>query len=439
LYWSNETWVGRMTGIDTTMISQAGHVEGFSWSDPNWVPVDPPPALSLTSAYEALQWLRSDQQADGGFSSLNGTAEVLMAAGANRIDATTWRTEGPSLLANMLSEGAALANLNASGAGKLAVALSAQGSCWPIGGMTPLDYYDPVSGTFDNDTLYHAWAMLGASALSDTVPLSATQYLGELQQANGGWEWAVGQGTDTNATALALQALRAAGEPVTSTTIVSALNYLDGAQNADGGFPYSPDSPWGTDSDANSTAYVLQALVATAEDPVTGTWAISDTNPVSYLLGLQLPNGAFEWQAGSGANVFATRQVIPALLHQPFPLETTALDDCYGISGKVVEAQLEVGSASPQDDPAGLAGVTVWAQGSGDLYFGTAISPTGAYTISVPITGSYTLSPVYGQYVFSPTERTVQVSGEPGEITSVAEFLGEMRIHLPLILRGYSG
>jgi hypothetical protein len=406
-----------------------GFHQGDVWSPPAF------PAQSYVGGARALDWLRDQQQSDGSFGSLNSTAEALIAAGANQVNADTWHNDGPSLLANMLSEGPELANRNASGVGKLAVALASQESCWPVEAMTPLDYYDPVSGTFALDTLYQAWGMLGTSALSGTVPPSATQHLKELQQPDGGWEWAVGQGTDTNSTALALQALIAAGEPATSSVITSGLSYLENAQNGDGGFPYSPDSPWGTASDANSTAYVVQTLLATKEDPLTGTWAISSTNPVSYLLGLQLPDGSFEWQEGSGADLFATRQAIPALLHQPFPLKAASLQDCYGISGKVSQSQQTNQSAAIQETGDGIAGVTVWAQGASDLYFGSTIGPAGAYTISVPSTGTYALSPSYGDYVFSPTERAVQVTGGPGDVTSGHDFVGEMIIYLPLIMR----
>jgi hypothetical protein len=406
-----------------------GFHQGDVWSPPAY------PAPSYVGGSRALDWLRDQQQSDGGFGSLNSTAEALIATGANQVDGSTWQSNGPSLLANVLSEGPELANRNASGVGKLAVALASQESCWPIEAMTPLDYYDPVSGTFSIDTLYQTWAMLGTSALSETVPSSATHYLKGLQQGNGGWEWAVGQGTDTNSTALALQALIAAGEPATSSVITNGLSYLENAQNEDGGFPYSPDSPWGTTSDANSTAYAVQALLATGEDPLTGTWAISDTNPISYLLSLQLSDGSFEWQEGSGTNLFATRQVIPALLHQPFPLKATSVEDCYGISGQVSENQQISQSTAAQGAGDGVTGVTLWAQGASDLYFGSTISPTGAYTISVPSTGTYTLVPSYGDYVFSPTERTAQVTGAPGDVTSGYDFVGETRIYLPLIIR----
>ncbi len=70
-YWGDNAWVGRMVGVGQAVISQTGHVEGFSWSDPNWSPVDPPSATPLVSAQKALNWLQDQQQADGGFGNAN--------------------------------------------------------------------------------------------------------------------------------------------------------------------------------------------------------------------------------------------------------------------------------------------------------------------------------------------------------------------------------
>lgn len=382
------------------------------------------PAQAYTASLKALSWLRGQQQPNGSFGSANYTAEVLMAVSANSLDASTWRSS-PSLLASVLSNGEGFASLNSAGAGKLAVGLAAQESCWPIGATRPLAHYDAVSGTFSADTLYQAWGILGTATLKDTVPVSAVESLKDNQQPNGGWELFVGFGADTNSTALAIEALVAAGEPVTSTSIVSGLNYLENAQNDDGGFPYSPDSPYGT-SDTNSTAYAVQALFATGEDPLTGTWAIDENNPISYLLSMQLPNGSFEWQDGSGANQIATQQAIPALLHRPFPMMINDLESCYGISGQVVSGIEETGTA--------LKDVAMEAEGADDLFFGTT-DAAGTYTLSVPSTGPYSLTPSQEGFTFSPTLQTIEVSGAPGDITPVPDFAGEMRVYLPLIIR----
>jgi squalene cyclase len=162
--------------------------------------------------------------------------------------------------------------------------------------------------------------------MSETAPVSATTYLKSQAQPNGGWEWSPGWGADTNTTALALQALIAAGEPISSSTVASALAFLETAQNEDGGFAYdlSPHAP----SDANSTSYVVQALSAAEEDPLSARWTVSATTPISYLLSLQLPDGSFEWQPGTGANQLATQQVIPALLGRTQPAVSAPLQAC---------------------------------------------------------------------------------------------------------------
>ena len=72
----------------------------------------------------------------------------------------------------------------------------------------------------------------------------------------------------------------------------------------------------------------MQALLAVGEDPYTGTWVISGTNPISYLLQMQLEDGSFEWQPGFGANQSATQQVIPALLSRLFPVREVEPQSC---------------------------------------------------------------------------------------------------------------
>jgi hypothetical protein len=137
----------------------------------------------------------------------------------------------------------------------------------------------------------------------------------------------------------------AVGESVGSTAVVSGLNYLDNAQNNDGGFPYAPGVYTNTlgailplPSDTNSTAYVIQSLLA-AGQPLTDTrWTTTDgSNPLNYLLDRQLANGGLEYGTSSDgnqnqkpgiANLLVTQQAIPALLGQPFPLRQAALETC---------------------------------------------------------------------------------------------------------------
>jgi hypothetical protein len=337
-YWDGSAWQGYLVGGDSSVIAD-GAVEGWRWGlwDGSMRPAPP-----FVAAVKALEYLRPLQSAsDGGYGTGGATTEALLAVAADGYRANEWRqqTLSPSLSSYLVQRGAALANSGAGSAGKLAVALAGSDGCWPRAALEPTSYYHPGTGAyssthpFDSGIGVHAWGVLGTAALSQAVPAQAVQFLKAAQQPGGGWEWDVGWGEDTNSTALAIQALAAAGEPVGSLTILSGLDYLDAAQNDDGGFPYSPTSPWGTDSDANSTSYVVQALLAVGQSPAGARWitythGITPTNPISYLLSVQLADGSFEWQAGAGSNESATRQAIPALLGRPFPLQATDLASC---------------------------------------------------------------------------------------------------------------
>jgi hypothetical protein len=125
---------------------------------------------------------------------------------------------------------------------------------------------------------------------------------------------------------LTVQALIAGGETPAATEVISGMNFLKNSQNTDGGFNYSDG--WGTESDTNSTAYAMQAILAAGEDPTSSGWVISSTNPISYLLSMQLPDGSYEWMPGSGTNLFTTQQAIPAPTYKFNPLKVNNLPAC---------------------------------------------------------------------------------------------------------------
>lgn len=321
-YWDGSAWQGYLTGAASTFIGD-GAIEGWRWAE--WGVGSLPPAPQLQAAQAALDWLASKQDpVSGGYGSASNSVETLLSIAANSLSASTWITDSsPSLFAYIEGVAAGYA-AGGDAAGKLAVGLSGANESWPVGASQPLDFYNPVTGAFTG--VYsdgggpQSWSILGTVGLEQNLPDAAIAHLISLQQPGGGWEWTpggFGTGADTNTTALAIQALIAAGECPHSSSIVSGLDFLKQSQNTDGGFPYDADSPYGTDSDANSTAYVIQAILSTGEDP--SAWTINNTNPISYLLSLQLPDGSFEFQPGSGTNLFSTQQAIPALLERSFP------------------------------------------------------------------------------------------------------------------------
>jgi hypothetical protein len=322
LTWQDDAWVGYPVGPAQSVISTAGAIEGWAWGTGETPPTLPARA---EAAHDALAWLRSQQViTDGSFgSSASTSVESLLAVGANHEDGAAWRAaaDAPSLLDFVLAHGADHSQGGASETGKLAVALSAADACWPIGAMKPSDYYSPTLGALHSDAGPLSWAILGTLALDEPTPTDSVDYLLSLALPDGGWEWSPGWGRDTNSTALALQALAAAGVPLTNSVIVSGQAYLLSAQSDEGGFSYDPNASWGNVADSNSTAYVLQALAALGVSAPDGA--------VEFLLGLQGDDGALGWQtAQPAANMGATQQAIPALLVQPYPIQRGALPTC---------------------------------------------------------------------------------------------------------------
>jgi len=178
-----------------------------------------------------------------------------------------------------------------------------------------------------SDTFFgHCLSVLALKSAERPVPVAAVELIKTAQQAGGGWAWdgAAATAADTNTTAVAVQALAAAGEDPASKAITQALNYYQGIQNDDGGWPYQSPSNFGTATDANSTSVAIQAIVAAGQDPAGAGWiTATGQTPVAALEALQNPSGAFAWQAAvRDDNLLATVQALPALGGKPFPLAT---------------------------------------------------------------------------------------------------------------------
>jgi hypothetical protein len=121
-----------------------------------------------------------------------------------------------------------------------------------------------------------------------------------------------------------IQALVAAGYG-DSDLIPPAVAFLQTLQLPDGsGYAYGSGDP--LTADANSTALVAQALIATNEDAADASTA---------LAAYQLPDGALRYMlADTDPNLLATVQSIPALAGKALPVVTgcqedaAASDDC---------------------------------------------------------------------------------------------------------------
>jgi hypothetical protein len=281
-------------------------------------------------APEALDWLHGQQNTDGGFgqpSAVGSTIDALLAITAAGDEMVHWQANGNTPIDFLRS------NVNAvEGAGvtaKLILALVPAGlDPSNFGGVNFVkaleDSYDSPTGRFDgeNGTVpTQALAIMALESIGQPVEKKAINWLADTQTEDGSWAWNGDPATqgDTNTTALAIQALAAVN--ARPDVIDRALAYLKSVQNEDAGWPYQKPSDYGTDTDANSTANVLQALYAIHAD--LSDWTVGGKSPLDTLLSLQKENGAFQWQAAvSDDNFLATVQAVPAVAGKSFPMAT---------------------------------------------------------------------------------------------------------------------
>jgi prenyltransferase beta subunit len=297
------------------------------------------PVSRMQASERALTWLLAQQNTDGSYGGSAGTTiEVVFAAAAAGRNLETWHNAGNASTLAYLSEQAEKYAADPGSTGKLlAAVVAANLNPHSFGGI---DLVERLKSQLANQTLVaataiqDAWALLGLAAAGQQVPQDLVTVLIALQSADGGWEWAPGFGTDSNSSALVVQALAASGVALTNPALVKALDYFKTQLSPEGGFTYS--TAWGNAADADSTAYGIQTLLAAGIDPSDTSWSANSLTPLMALLGGQLANGAFEWQPNAGANLLATAQAVPALLGIHLPLRgayTSAMSALASLKG----------------------------------------------------------------------------------------------------------
>ena len=151
------------------------------------------------------------------------------------------------------------------------------------------------------------WAILALRGAREPVPPGLVRSVLASQSRSGGWSWHRGGNPDSNDTAAALEALRAAG--VTGSPVVRGLAALRTFRNTDGGYALTT----GRESDAQSTAWAIQGLAAWGKRPGAATWR--------FLARLRRADGSYGYSARYATTpVWVTAQVAVALSGRAFPL-----------------------------------------------------------------------------------------------------------------------
>lgn len=274
----------------------------------------------------ATEWLLTQQGSDGAFAGFTGesdpgvTIDAIIALSAARAAGVDTGSSIDDSLGYLGSEDVALvyAQGGTGQAAKLVLALVAAGEePADFANVQPLTLVengqDEDSGVYGDGVFDHGLAMLALAATGTEVPETAVAALTETQAPNGGWSFdgiPEDDTTDSNTTALVIQALVASGNGE-GGLVTSGIAYLQSMVADDGvAFTTQPDSV----ADSNSTALVAQAYIAAGED----VSALNET-----LSGFQNASGAFFYSAeNTSDDVFSTVQAIPAVAGLALPVTT---------------------------------------------------------------------------------------------------------------------
>jgi hypothetical protein len=333
------------------------------------------PASTAASA-NAVAWLKTQQQPDGGFevASFAGleTRDAVLAIAEQAQTGTTWNTDealaaiealqaggaGPTPLDYL--EGLVAASTDPGVAAKTVVLVSAPLGIDPtaFGSVDLLDKMGGCAGTASptfNGLLY---LVIAQQLLCAGAPAANVATIRAAQQANGGWGFAGDNTTsdiDNDTTALAVEALIGTGVAITDSAVHDALVFFATNFQANGAWQF-----FGAD-DPNSTAMAILGLTAAGYDVTTSCWrdtlvpalaGTAYTSPDAWLRSQQLTSGPDAGRVQSpsdpfGVNTLATSQFVEALMRSWLPVTRAAAQSCATPPAPLLPNVVPGGGAAP--------------------------------------------------------------------------------------------
>jgi hypothetical protein len=321
----------------------------------------------VTTAADAVAWIETQQQPDGGFEVAEfpglETRDASLAIAENAQSGTAWSTNdahaalaalefggsgGPTPLDVLDDYATDIADhaipSSAAGAAAKTILLAAQplgldpAAFDAAGDGSPVDLVAQLDEQCDllvfSDILY---GMLAGVTLCGDTPADAASVVRAAQQADGGWGFAgdpTTTGFDGDTTGLAVQALIAGGAAGDDPAVRAALKLAALEQAAGGGwFDF-----FGTESNASTTSIVALGIAAAGFDVTTPCWRdtvapeLADTtyqDPIAWIRSQQAPDGHIVSPYDSfGLNTLTTSQSVHALLLRWFPVAQAAPNTC---------------------------------------------------------------------------------------------------------------
>jgi energy-coupling factor transport system substrate-specific component len=284
---------------------------------------------SARAAGTPAGYLLAGENADGGFGPAPGSpssqlfsgwaALGLAAAGENPQDVV----RGGHGLLDYIRAGVASASDPGSVERTILVVRAAGLSPQSFGGrnlVSALEGSVRRDGSVSDQVNLTAFAVLALRA-AGVAPAPATlAWLVRQQDSDGGFNFATrGGSSDVDDTGAALEALAGSGGAAVARASTRAVRFLRGQQDGDGGF----GSQAGAGSNAQSTAFAVQGLIAAGVDP--SSLRRRGSSPLDYLRGLTAGDGHVRYSRTTDQTpIWVTAEALMALDAKPLPLAPTA-------------------------------------------------------------------------------------------------------------------
>jgi hypothetical protein len=320
-------------------------------------PADAADPASESAAAQAVVYLKTQQQADGGFevSGFAGfeTTDAVLAIAEQAQTGAAWNEDAAR---------AAIENLHAGGSGPTPLdyleslvatatdpAVAAKNALFvsvPLG-IDPTEFgsvnlVDAMGGCTGTETLGFnglLYLVIAQEQLCGSAPSASVTKIRDAQQANGGWNFAgdnTGTDIDADTTSAAVMALVATGAGADDPAVNRALVLFADNQQANGSW-----QAFGAD-DPNATAMAIFALSAAGFDAASSCWrdtvspskaGTAYASPDTWLRSQQITTGADAGRIQSpndsfGVNTFATSQTVQSLLRSWWPIARGPAQSC---------------------------------------------------------------------------------------------------------------
>jgi len=152
------------------------------------------------------------------------------------------------------------------------------------------------------------WGVMALKVAGAPVPRKSVDYIKAHQSSSGGFGYAAGTGSDSNDTAAALMALRAAGTPCGWRVMGRGYAYMHSLQRSDHGYALTSSAG----SDSQSTGWAIAARIKCH---------MSNTRALGYLAARKHSNGMYSYRKGVVQTpAWVTSQVLPAVNGKGYPI-----------------------------------------------------------------------------------------------------------------------